>query len=134
MLSYQSCLFPLYSGESELTDGDLTDGTDGTESSVVEISMEEPDTPFTMDDTSPNFSDTELSIANERAQASSAMEEQADKMTKRSKRILSQEDIGTNVLIPIPNVDRGKADPKNLLAIIVDRIEDNYSLGTREGM
>jgi hypothetical protein len=36
-------------------------------------------------------------------------------MLSRSNNILEEIDIGCNVLIPIPQVDRGKGDPKNII-------------------
>jgi hypothetical protein len=49
-------------------------------------------------------------------------------MRNLSERIRSDVDIGTNVLIPIPNVDRGKGDPRNVLAVVINKDELGYKL------
>jgi len=56
----------------------------------------------------------EKTITSERAVAASSMEDQATKTKSSSEKVLTDVDMGTNVLIPIPSVDRGKSDPKNL--------------------
>jgi hypothetical protein len=43
-------------------------------------------------------------------------------------------EIGQNVLIPIPNVDRGKGDPRNVMAVEAERVHNGYKLGTSGGM
>ena len=43
-------------------------------------------------------------------------------------------EIGQNVLIPIPNVDRGKGDPRNVMAVVTERVHNGYKLGTSGGM
>ena len=44
-------------------------------------------------------------------------------MVKRSCIDLKTGEAGDNVAVPIPMVDRGRGDPKNILGIIVDRDE-----------
>ena len=39
---------------------------------------------------------------------------QANRMRNLSERILTEVEVGKNILIPIPIVDRGKGDPRNL--------------------
>ena len=42
---------------------------------------------------------------------------------------------GDNVTIPIPFVDRGKGDPRNIMGVIVDRDEnDLYRVAVRVGI
>ena len=40
-------------------------------------------------------------------------------MVVRSNRILRHVCVGDNVLVPIPSVDRGRGDPRNLLCCII---------------
>ena len=41
---------------------------------------------------------------------------------------------GDNVLVPIPDVDRGRTDPRNLIAVVLDVVDEKfYKLGTTEG-
>jgi hypothetical protein len=54
------------------------------------------------------------------------MKRQATRMRNLSERILSDVDIGTNVLIPIPNVDWGKGDTRNVLAVVINKDELGY--------
>ena len=69
-------------------------------------------------------------ISEERGNASESMRRQANRMRNLSERILTEIEVGRNILIPIPMVDRGKGDPRNLLAVILSREEHGYKLGT----
>ena len=40
-------------------------------------------------------------------------------MVKRSKRIMTTVKVGDNVTVPVPNVDRGRADPRNLIGVVL---------------
>ncbi|GFR60020.1 Krab-a domain-containing protein 2-like protein [Elysia marginata] len=61
--------------------------------------------------------------------------EQAERMVKRSRTELAPGQKGDNVAIPIPLVDRGRGDPRNILNVILDRSEnDNYTLATKHGI
>ena len=42
-------------------------------------------------------------------------------MVKRSRVQHVAGNIGDNVTVPIPLVDRGRGDPRNLIGVIVDR-------------
>jgi hypothetical protein len=55
-------------------------------------------------------------------------------MLSRSNNILEEVDIGCNVLIPIPQVDRGKGDPKNIMAIVHEKTYKGYRLTTKHGI
>ena len=61
--------------------------------------------------------------------------EQAERMVKRSRVELSPGQKGDNVAIPIPLVDRGRGDPRNILAVILNRSENNnYTLTSKYGI
>lgn len=61
--------------------------------------------------------------------------QQAERMVKRSRLDLGHGQRGDNVAIPIPLVDRGRGDPRNILGVILDRSEnDNYTLVTKNGI
>ena len=51
--------------------------------------------------------------ANEAAQTM-----QAECMVKRSKHVFASVQVGDNVTIPIPNVDRGRNDPQNIIGVV----------------
>jgi hypothetical protein len=80
-----------------------------------------------------NLCSNEKNIISERRNASESMKRQATRMRNISERILSDVDIGTNVLIPIPNVDRGKGDPRSVLVVVINKDELGYKLGTKSG-
>ena len=54
---------------------------------------------------------------------------------KRSKIVLSEVKVGDNVTIPIPSVDRGRTDLRNLIGIVTD-ISDNdmYTIAVKSGI
>ena len=56
-------------------------------------------------------------IETERDGASSTLMQQAQRMVKRSRLELVSGQIGDNVAVPIPLVDRGRGDPRNILGI-----------------
>ena len=49
-------------------------------------------------------------------------------MRNRSKKFLTEVEIGQNVLIPIPDVDRGKGDPRNVMAVVAERVQNVTNL------
>ncbi|KRX51773.1 hypothetical protein T09_1243 [Trichinella sp. T9] len=54
-------------------------------------------------------------------------------MTGRSKKMLIPLHINQNCTLRVPDVDRGPADPKNFLAIVIAECEGLYTVGCREG-
>jgi hypothetical protein len=43
-------------------------------------------------------------------------------------------DVGGNVILPIPNVNRAKADLRNFVGVVLERNEDGlYRIGKKEG-
>ena len=73
-------------------------------------------------------------IRRHRHQSGQAMENQANKMVVRSNRILRPVDIGDSVLVPIPSVDRGRGDPRNLLCYVLEENDGHFKLGTKHGV
>ena len=74
-------------------------------------------------------------ITNHRKSACEAQLIQAERMVKRSRIDLKVGEAGDNVAIPIPMVDRGRGDPRNILGIIVDRDEhDMYEISLKAGI
>lgn len=60
---------------------------------------------------------------------------QAKRMLARGSKVLTQLVVGDNVAIPVPEVDRGKADPPNVIGVVLDFDTDTgcYTIGTKEG-
>ena len=42
--------------------------------------------------------------------------------------ILEEADIGNNVLIPIPHVDRGKGDSHNIMSVVHEKTENSHKM------
>ena len=61
-------------------------------------------------------------------------EKQTERMLSRSNNILEEVDIGCNVLITIPQVDRGKGNPRNIMAIVHEKTDKGYRLATKHGI
>ena len=60
---------------------------------------------------------------------------QAERMIKRSRTDLKPGAIGDYVAVPIPLVDRGRGDPRNIIGIIVNRDEhDMYRIAVKAGI
>ena len=53
-------------------------------------------------------------------------------MVKRCKRVFPEADIGDSVTVPIPAVDRGRSDPRNLIDIIKDK--ELYTIVVKNGV
>jgi hypothetical protein len=51
-------------------------------------------------------------------------------MRNLSERILTEVEVEKNIFM----VDRGKGDPRNLLAVVLSREEHGYKLGTKSGV
>lgn len=70
----------------------------------------------------------------ERKGCKRGLEKQADKMLAQSQQKFPPANIGDNVLVNIPEVDRGRLAPRNVLAIIIDKTDQGfYILGTKNG-
>ena len=60
---------------------------------------------------------------------------QAERMVKRSRVDLKAGEPGDNVAVPIPVVDRGRGDSRNILGVIVDRdFTDQYTIAAKAGI
>lgn len=62
------------------------------------------------------------------------LQEQAEKMLAQSRHKFPPVDVGDNVLITTPDVDRGRLAPRNILAVVMERADQGlYTLGTKNG-
>lgn len=64
-------------------------------------------------------------ILNERQLSAKCLENQAKKMIKKFEVL----EVGVNVRVSIPDVDRARVSPRNLLAVIISIEDDMYKLG-----
>ena len=74
-------------------------------------------------------------IEDQRLAARTAQSSQADRMVKRRRLELPAAQIGDNVAIPIPQVDRGRGDPRNIVGIVIDSNPemDSYKIAVKAG-
>ena len=56
----------------------------------------------------------------ERERERDAQFQQAERMVKRSRIVVSNVQIGSNVTVSIHSVDRGRADPRNIIGIVTE--------------
>ena len=77
-----------------------------------------------------------IQIRKRRAEAYAALLSQAERMVKRSRVDLKTGVPGDNVAVPIPAVDRGRGDPRNILGVIVNRDvdTDQYKIAVKAGV
>ena len=61
-----------------------------------------------------------------RHEASIAQQEQAERMVKRSRVDLQAGIIGDNVAVPIPAVDRGRGDARNISGVVVNKTDNDH--------
>ncbi|XP_029348361.1 SCAN domain-containing protein 3-like [Acyrthosiphon pisum] len=73
-------------------------------------------------------------IQNERHKSSECLKKQAKKMMTISNKKFSPLEVGTTVKVSIPDVDRARGSPRNLLAVITQVEDDLYKLGTENGI
>lgn len=73
-------------------------------------------------------------IQNQRAGAKRRLEEQAERMLQASRQRFEEAEVGQNVVVPIPDVDRGRGDPRNVMAVVMSINDGFYRLGTKHGV
>lgn len=74
-------------------------------------------------------------IASEQESASQHQQKQAEKMKTRSSQRLGTAEVGTTVMVPIPYVDRGRAEFPNIKAVVLEVNNYGlYKLGTKHGV
>ncbi|XP_047490887.1 uncharacterized protein LOC125040376 [Penaeus chinensis] len=75
-------------------------------------------------------------IQKHRVEAYRGQVSQAERMVKRSRLDFKVGEPGDNVVVPIPAVDRGRGDPRNILGFIVSRDldSDQYKVDVKSGV
>jgi hypothetical protein len=43
-------------------------------------------------------------------------------------------EVGDNVLVPVPEFDRGRSDPANLIGVILNKTAGSFKVGTKAGI
>ncbi|XP_025192667.1 uncharacterized protein LOC112592727 [Melanaphis sacchari] len=70
---------------------------------------------------------------NERKKSISCLQKQAEKILKSSSSRFDPLEIGSTVKVSIPDVDRARGAPRNLLAVVIHVENDLYKLCTEHG-
>ena len=91
--------------------------------------------PCPVDDGLCYLCDRKQGIQAEREGAKNKQHNQAEKMQQSSTMRFKKAEVGDSVMIPIPLVDRGRAEFPNAKAVVL-QVEENgtYKLGTRHGV
>ena len=78
----------------------------------------------------------EKNIVRQRQGAKRKQQDQADKMLERSTKRFKEAEINGTVLVPIPDVDRGRCDYPNLKAIVLEQHPNGHlwKLGCESGV
>jgi hypothetical protein len=59
---------------------------------------------------------------------------QANKMLNTSEKFLQTIEVGRNVTVPIPQFDKGRIDFRNIMAVVLENKDNNYKVGTKNGV
>ena len=70
--------------------------------------------------------DIRLQRDRERESARDVQFQQAERMVKRSRIVFCSVQIGSNVTVPILSVDRGRADPWNIIGVVTDCSDNEF--------
>ena len=83
-----------------------------------------------------NIQERQAHILHHRVAAKRCRSNQADRKIKRRCLALVPADIGNTITIPIPSVDRGRGDPRNLMGKIVEKDQERelYKIAVRAGV
>ncbi|KAK4875911.1 hypothetical protein RN001_012333 [Aquatica leii] len=74
-------------------------------------------------------------IRDQRESTKTGLEKQAAKMLALSQQKLPPIKVSQNVVVKVPDVDRGRLAPRNVLAVVLSVNESGlYKLGTKEGV
>ncbi|XP_049886470.1 KRAB-A domain-containing protein 2-like [Pectinophora gossypiella] len=74
-------------------------------------------------------------IKDARRSAAENLEKQAKRMKASSDKSHPPANIGDNVTIPIPDVDKGRGDLRNIIGVILQRNDEGfYKIGTKHGV
>ena len=68
-----------------------------------------------------------------RKSACNNLQQQADKMLRRTRRKLKNALPGDCVAISVSEFDRGRGDPANIIGVILEVNDSNYKIGTKAG-
>ncbi|XP_043485342.1 KRAB-A domain-containing protein 2-like [Leptopilina heterotoma] len=73
-------------------------------------------------------------IMSARQEAAERLERQAKKMKTVSDKHHEAIEVGDNIIIPIPDVDKAKSDLRNVVGVVLEIEHDLFKVGTRHGI
>jgi hypothetical protein len=73
-------------------------------------------------------------IIKNRSLALNGLQTQASVMLRSSNQKIPSAQVGDTVRVRVPNIDRGRMDYQNILAVVMDVDNDFYKLGTKYGI
>ena len=77
----------------------------------------------------------QIRIRNSRLDSAECLRHQAKRMKAISDHSHPPAEIGQNVPVPIPDVDKGRGALRNVICVVLERTEDHfYKLGTLDGI
>jgi len=107
----------------------------GVDSAPIEHAAVELDAVEPAADTDLHPTTSHVSPVGHRKRAREGLMKQAERMVKRSRIINVAGKVGDNVTVPVPLVDRGRGDSRNIMGVIVDRDEnDLYRIAVKGGV
>ncbi|KAG1682661.1 KRAB-A domain-containing protein 2 [Nymphon striatum] len=125
---------------SQPTDQPTSDSADQpTSDSTDQPTSDSTDQPTSQPTDQPTSNSADLpnsqNINRKRKLAREAQHQQAERMVKRSKVVMKAGVVGDNVAVPIPSVDRGRGDPRNIIGVIVEVSDsEQYSIACPAGV
>lgn len=116
---------------------DITQTNSSVSGTAVDIAPTTSNTSNDTIDNAPASSEepNQEQINMQRKRARASLVQQAERMVKRSRVVHAPGHPGDNVTVPIPMVDRGRGDPRNIMGVIMDRDDnDMYRIAVRAGL
>lgn len=86
------------------------------------------------DDSDDETTTSEHPALRRRKLAAKNLKLQADKMIRRGEGIAPKLTIGDNALVRIPEFDRGRADPANMIVAVLAVDDERVTVGTKHGI
>ena len=120
--------------ETEYAGADRHNDTNAGAGAETENSGEGGGTETDVDAAQADIEARKLTIKIRRKKVKEAQNQQASTMLRRSKKMLNNEvEIGDNVLVFVPEFDKNRSCTRNVLAVVIKKIEDRVIVATEYG-
>ena len=118
--------------ETASTDGSVEDSAN-EQDNIPRVTFAEPIVVASSESTQEVAPEIETPIIRARKRALSGQQIQAEKLMRNTKQKLNELSVGRNVIIPIPQFDRGPTDHRNIRGVVMEVNEFGYRIGTQAG-